>query len=165
MTLTLDPTPGGSSANTYAVVADLDAYVDTIPSAFQNKYATTTVPDKNAALAEATRLMDGIVWTGTRTTASQALQWPRAYVVTREGWGVDATTIPAKVKTATCALAFRLLWEDRAADAGAIVPDSLEIGTLKINKPRHQPIPFEVKSIVREFIRGGGGGVIEGERG
>ncbi len=72
----------------------------------------------------ATQLLDRLLmWTkGSRTTSTQALQWPRTGCVDRRGAWVDETTIPAELKEATCELAERLLSPQMGgqSDAGGV---------------------------------------------
>lgn len=83
--MALDSTVGGSAANSYASVAEADVY-------FANSYGKTLwAPvgnvDKGILLIEATRLLDTLVkWNGYRSTSTQALAWPRAWVKDPDGY-------------------------------------------------------------------------------
>lgn len=77
--MTLDATPGGSSANSYCTVAEADAYFGT--SFNRTVWAATSTPNKEIALIEASRLLDNLVtWNGYLVTNTQNMRWPRAYV-------------------------------------------------------------------------------------
>ena len=157
MPLVLDATPSALTANTYALLADAEAYYLTLPVA--NDWATATDPQKNAALAQATRMLDTIQdWQGYRKTYAQPLQWPRAWVVDRERWTVVPTTIPLKIQNACCEFAIRLISDDRATDAGGLVPETIKVGPLDIGTLRRSPFPASVLEMIREFRQGAGSG-------
>jgi hypothetical protein len=156
--LTLDATPAALTANTYALLADAEAYYLTLPVG--NDWASATDAQKNAALAQATRMLDSSIqdWKGLRKTYAQPLQWPRAWMSDREGWVVDSNSIPPKIRDACCEFAIRLISDDRAADAGGLSPETVKVGSLDVGQLRHRPIPASVLAMVREYREGGGSG-------
>ena len=155
MALVLDATPSAATANTYALLVDAEAYALTLPVA--NDWAAATPEAKNAALAQATRMLDTIQdWQGYRKTYAQPLQWPRAWVVDRERWTVVPTTIPNKIQNACCEFAIRLITDDRAADSGGLTPETVKIGSLDLGRLRRSPFPASVLEMVCEFRQGGG---------
>lgn len=156
MALVLDATPSALTANTYALLADANAYALTLPVA--NDWAAATVDQQNAALVQATRMLDTIMdWKGLRKTYAQPLQWPRAWMSDRENWLVDPNTIPPKLRDACCEFAIRLISDDRAADAGGLSPETVKAGSLDLGQLRRRPIPASVLEMVREYRNGGGG--------
>src|SRR3954469_6502800 len=65
------------NANTYASVADGDAYHEA--HLYATAWTAATTPNKEAALAMAARLIDEeFQFNGYRVSSSQALQWPRS---------------------------------------------------------------------------------------
>lgn len=180
MPLVLDATPGALTANTYALLVDAEAYYLTLP--VSNDWAAATGPQKNAALVQATRLMDTLVWKGYRTNYStQPLQWPRFYTsgsggyfgiyapgsegmsgglggfgYERTGWQVLPNQIHFKIRDACCEFAIRLISEDRAVDTGGLTPETVKIGSLDLGRIRRNPVPASVLEMVREFLDGGG---------
>jgi hypothetical protein len=155
MTLTLVTTVGGATSNSYATLAEAEAYVLSVPMI--PDWTASTDPIKNAALAQAARMMDTMLWKGTPASLStQALQWPRAWVTDRYGYGVPSATIPQKIKDAQCEFALRLIADDRAADAGGLVPSKMKVGTLEFENLLQSPVPSSVLAMVREFLVGGG---------
>jgi hypothetical protein len=155
MALVLIPTVGGATSNTYATLVEAEAYMLTVPMI--PDWTASTDPIKNAALVQAARMMDTLTWKGLPTTlATQALQWPRAWCTNRDGYAVASDVIPQKIKDAQCEFALRLIADDRAADAGGLVAETVDVGSLKIGKLRQFPIPASVLSMVREFMAGSG---------
>ena len=131
ITLIKEDGTGKSDSNAYANVADGDAYHD------GHLYATAWTgasPDQKAvALVMATRLIDAeYQFNGTRTTAGQSLQWPRAMCPEPDNVHVPISvllpipydyvqydTVPKAVVQATCEMARELLIADRTvAPAG-----------------------------------------------
>src|SRR6266446_217397 len=131
LTLIKEDGTGKVDANSYADVADGDAYFDghlhPIP------LAITAADRKAEALVMATRLIDAqFQFNGWRSNDEQALQWPRdhcpdpdrglsiAIVLRLRGANfVDFDVVPKAVVAATCEMARELLIVDRtAAPAG-----------------------------------------------
>lgn len=112
MAIQADPAVAGF--NSYASVAEADAYHDTVHPDLKNLWADAE--DKEAALIQASRLLDqAIDWThGFRTVATQELCWPRKQVniggdrAEQNGVYLDPEEIPAFLKNATAALARNL---------------------------------------------------------
>lgn len=154
MALVLDANPGSVTANTYALLVDAEAYALTLPVV--NSWSGATDPQKNAALVQATRMMDAMRWVGLRGSVAQPLQWPRTFVVDREGWFVSSSTIPTKIRDACCEFAIRLIADDRAADSGGLTPETLKVGSIDLGRLRRNPIPASVLEMINEFMVGGG---------
>lgn len=110
MPLTLVTTPGASDANSYATVAEANAYNDSVMA--PEVWTEADVPTKNRALVTATRLLDAHVpWAGQRAFVGQALMWPRygVFAARDANWLISHYVIPQEVKNATAELARRLI--------------------------------------------------------
>lgn len=108
MTLVIDPTVGGATANSFVSAAEMTAYCD------GRLNASVWLGDgtQNAALVEATRELAALSWQGRTVTETQALTWPRLYVVNPDSSWYQyfaTTSIPRRVKDATCELALQFL--------------------------------------------------------
>ena len=157
MALVIEAQPGLATSNTYATLAEAEAYVLTLPVA--TDWTAATDPQKNAALVQATRMMDTLDWSGWRKNPTvQALQWPRQAVQDREGYYVVDSTIPAKIRDACCEFAVRLIADDRASDAGGLAPETVKVGSLDLGRMVRRPIPASVLEMCREFLAGTGSG-------
>jgi hypothetical protein len=129
LTLVKEDGTGKSDANSYAVVADGDAYHD--GHLYADAWTGADAGRKAAALVMATRLIDSqFQFNGSRTSANQGLQWPRAEcrdpdtgLVTLSALlpilsdYVPYDCVPAAVVQATCEMARELLIVDRTAAA------------------------------------------------
>jgi hypothetical protein len=117
---TLVETPGADTANTFATVAEFEAYRDTRLPANDD---VTAADDAliTIALIQACRILeDCFDWTGAATDDVQALTWPRKAMLTRNGFAIANTVIPSGLKNAQCELAFHLIsGEDLLADDDA----------------------------------------------
>lgn len=121
---------GRTDANSYASVADGDAYF--AAHLYASAWTAAAGDRKAAALEMATRLIDGFYqFNGFRAHEQQALQWPREECPDPDqgpggsvlGWLNDNCVapdqVPAAVVAATCEMARELLIADRtAAPAG-----------------------------------------------
>lgn len=157
MALTLVPTAGAVDANCYCSLAEAEAYVATL--SFATDWAVTDEA-KKAAIITAARWLDTLRWKGIRSAQAQAMQWPRCgeyavqfidltvagtgYLLDRDGYQIPTDTIPTAIKNANAEMALRLLAEDRAADAGALVPSSLKLGSLDVQGLKRHLFPPSV---------------------
>ena len=105
---------GLPDANSYVSVAELRNYFAVVPDAAA--FLAKTDDDLGAYVVWATRTLDQkTFWQGYRLTDTQALEWPRKYVVDKYGRGVPSNIVPAQVKAVTCELA-RWLEDNNPAD-------------------------------------------------
>jgi hypothetical protein len=145
-------TAGATNANSYASLLEAEAYMATLTF----KAAWTGVDAlKEAALQQATRLLDTLLYQGTKATYSQALQWPRYNATDRNGFYYLSDSIPTALKNATAEFAFRLMEADRAKDAGSIVPSRLKAGALELEHLQHRIIPASVMALLGDLVAGG----------
>ena len=146
--MTLITTPGDPNADSYAAIADADAYF----LALGNMLWTATDAWKEAYLRRATRYLENQYrrrWIGIRATQAQSLAWPRvdgsrnlyynavAYpLLDIDGFQIPITAVPAQVLKATCELAFLVLsgatLEPRAGIGDQnIISESSQVDVLK----------------------------------
>lgn len=151
---------GMSTANTYASVADGDAYF--LAHAYPAPWTPPPAPDnRDAALVMATRLIDAYCrFGGFKKTVGQALQWPRQAVVDREAdfgvagvglvrqaWPVgpvylSADVVPPCVVQATCEMARELLKVDRtgAPQGEGLKSSAVSGSTFVFDKTDRRPV-------------------------
>lgn len=115
--LTLIATPGASNANSYATVAEGDAYHEA--HLYASAWTDADAATKAIALVMAARLLDSMYeWDQYRTSSEQALEWPRAGLLARNLLEyVDDWEIPPDLKNANAEFARQLLSTDRTADS------------------------------------------------
>ena len=119
LTIIKEDGTGKADANAYANVADGDAYH--AGNLYASAWTAATADNKAVALVMASRLIDAeYQFGGTRSVASQALQWPREDCPDPDaGDMVAETMVPKAVVEAACELARELIIVDRtAAPAG-----------------------------------------------
>ena len=153
MNLILEDGTGLTNANSYASVAEADAYHDSRLHSLAWTAAQT--PVKERALAMATTTLDAMTsWHGTRQSAEQALAWPRTGVV-YDGLRINGDVIPAPLKRATAELARLLIAEDLTQDVAQNQVESLNLGDgaleIKLRGDREKK---RVPSIVGELLLG-----------
>ena len=96
---------GLSTATSYMSVADMQQYWD-------NRgydYSALTTDEKQQLLNLCSQALDGIFfkhWDGYRSSGTQALQWPRADVLTPDGYDVDSGSVPTALTNALAELAY-----------------------------------------------------------
>ena len=131
LTLTKEDGTGKTDANSYADVADGNAYHD--GHLYATAWTGATDDQKAVALVMASRLVDAeFQFNGTRTNAVQGMQWPRARCPEPDAIHVPLQvllpipsdyvrfdSVPKAVVQAACEMARELLIADRtAAPAG-----------------------------------------------
>ena len=139
-TFTVETGTGSTTANAYATVAQVDQYNEDHDG--NTTYSVLSDTLKEKAIRLATQYLDnwyGSRWKGTRTNDTQALDWPRAYVVDSDGYGIDADDMPQRLKDA-CA--------EAAVISGAgteLLPDLSDDGNVKRTKVKVDVIEQEVE--------------------
>jgi hypothetical protein len=128
LTLIKEDGTGKVDANSYADVADADAYHEA--HLYAAAWTAAAAENKTKALVMATRLIDAqFQFNGVKTSGEQALQWPRARCVDPDRGGnagflslplgaqyLDSDRVPKAVVDATCEMARELLISDRTGD-------------------------------------------------
>ena len=164
--MVLDATPGSPTSNSYTTVAQATAFLtmrlDTAA------WTEAPVPDQEAALQWATRLIDEQVgWYGLPTYPDQALALPQVGLVDQWGRPVASNVIPVPVQQATALYALGLLEATEengtaAATNGDLVIKSKKIGDVTLtyqdlpSSSARTPvspyaIPSEVKALLRPY--------------
>lgn len=176
MSITIDATSGGASANSYVTVSEYTAYWDgkSIPAGQISPLADGDDDRVKTALVDACRWLDQDQYLGRKLTQAQALKFPRGAMFNGpvygvfgygglsddEGYPVDSTTVPQQVKDAQCELAYALIQNPALFDGEPLS----RFERLVINRgavdvtPRHgayQYIPAKVERLLR-YLRVGG---------
>src|SRR5688500_13012143 len=139
LTLIKEDGTGKPDANSYAAMADGDAYHD--GHLYASSWTSANTANKEKALVMATRLIDGFFqFNGFKRLATQALQWPRrecrdpdatttveAGLLLPTGPFLDETKVPPPLVNATAELARELIKADRTDD-----PDGEGISQLSL---------------------------------
>ncbi|WP_373379900.1 DnaT-like ssDNA-binding protein [Cupriavidus nantongensis] len=157
--MTIDTNPGSPTADSYVSVAEADAYWSKRPG---SAWGAAAEAAREGALVRATGYVDATYdWRGTRATAVQALDWPR-YDVVLDGYPLDGTTIPARVKDAVCEMALKALAGDISADVSpqqvveqTVGPITRKFAPNERNGGQKQ-YPY-VDSLLRGLVSGGSG--------
>lgn len=165
MALTLTPEDGTGLAgsNSFASVAQADAYHD------GNLYAAAWTDADNStkekALVMATTILSTKTrWQGSRKTSTQALPWPREGAVL-DGFGVPANEVPTPIIRATSELAKLLISENLTEEVAQNDLSGLDLGkgALKLNfrsDSKKRSIPTNVEDLLEglgDLTTGGSG--------
>ena len=159
---TVDSTVKGASANSYVTVAEATTYLDNHKrSAELALWTAASDDDKARAVIAATTHVDSYYeFVGYRTTTTQALKWPRAGVMTRDGDAyLDQDTIPQLLKDAVCEQAFVEVQSDRAADSSTcgihrVKADVLEVEFDGIESQEQKVVADIVAAMLDAWIEG-----------
>jgi hypothetical protein len=184
LTLVVEDGTAKSDANTYISLNDAETYME------GRLHTTTwdgeTDANKNAALVQATRILDRYVnWMGYKSDQDQALAWPRwgicwdgsgQYWTCSDLWLVDervhsvgSDSVPQEIKDAQCELALHLLGSDTQA-----VPDTAGFKSIEVEgavsleidkKDRTATIPMHVWRMVQHLGAKKGSGTVRLMRG
>ncbi|MCI0747037.1 MAG: hypothetical protein L0Y58_16660, partial [Verrucomicrobia subdivision 3 bacterium] len=157
MTLIKEDGTGKTDSNTYALVADADAFHE--GHLYATAWTGASTANKEKALVLATRLIDASYqFNGAKTKTTQALQWPRRGAVdpdrvpvtvawvsgmTIESSGYfESSEMPKALVDATCEMARELLIADRtdAPDGEGLAQVSL-VGSLSVTFDKKDRMP------------------------
>lgn len=144
MAITIVATVGAASANSYVTEAECITYMSERlnASAWTTTSGATLTETEKKALREACRDLENLAWLGNRTDSTQALAWPREWVVNPEdpdGDYYDDNVVPQRVKDAQCELAFQYI---KAGSTDVAALDSLhgiESKTIDVITTRYTP--------------------------
>lgn len=143
VTVTVEDGTGVTGANSYASVADADAYFDARPRS--DAWVLATAESRANVLLHATRILDAsVLWDGEAVSSSQALAWPRV---------IDDETValPPSVKVALYELAITLNDRDLTADPATDGVQSLKVGPIEITADSLRPAPT-IPRFVRDIV-------------
>ena len=158
MSITVETGAGVVNANSYAEVADADAWI--ADNGADATWTASTTAQKEAALKEATRYLDSVYdWKGlivhptlAGSDYGQETAWPRSGVQDEEGRTVPTTLIPRILKEALYLLAI----ESRSgslitADAGS--PGYAKREKLDVLEVEYSESPHRNTAKQRDFVQ------------
>ena len=143
-----DATAGAATANSYASVAEADAYLAVRGDT--STWTALTTGEKESKLQWAAIYIDTLTFKGTRSTSTQALQWPRIGVWDRDGFEVDG--IPQALKNAQAEMAFQLIANDWTQGLGPVTNETLSVGSISLGRETHRAFPAPVLALLRPFL-------------
>lgn len=157
--MALDTTISGTSADSYATLAEYTARA----AAFGWTLATTDAANEINLRRAAVAIDESHAFIGMQQYRSQALSWPRLVNQLVDGWPIDPDTVPQAIKDAQMELAFLI---QGGADPLATVTapikrerkkaDVLEIET-EYAGSKALPRFTVVDRILRPYLRAGAG--------
>ena len=127
--MALDTTIGGALTDSYATLAELNAYATAMGWTL-----TGTDAVKEAALRRSAVALDGSYgFIGVRTYQTQERAWPRFWYGLIDGWPVASDTIPEPVKNAQIELAYVILTGSNplASYDGAVASERVKAGPVE----------------------------------
>jgi Putative DnaT-like ssDNA binding protein len=142
-------------------------------TAFQRGRADDTtwldanVDAQEAALKEATTYLDGnFDWVGSVSSLTQALGWPRAYVIDAEGRSVASDAVPQKVKDACCFLAAKAIVGALQPELAGATVTSKRVASIAVTystggDPAKRSFP-EVRAMLKGLFNGSSGSGVSG---
>lgn len=139
--------------NTYLSRADADAYFSQRLHA--GNWEGAADADKDKALYMAAAILDRQSYSGAVTSADQAMAWPRAGVVDREGRAIASDSVPEAVKDAQAELAKVLLTDDLTEDDGSRGIRRLKAGPVDIEYEGRAPtrtLPDIVTALLADLL-------------
>lgn len=159
--MAIDATPGGAAADSYITLVDANTYFSA--RLHIENWEAASDGDKEAALQWAARVLDGLIWKGTKVNDVQALRWPRYSVLDiDEQEYLDHLTIPAFLSSAAAELAFTLLGSDITATPGTDGFKEIKVGEIgiKLDDLRNRPdmLPRSVSFLINPYLTTGSGG-------
>lgn len=134
--MALEVTPGSASAESYASIAEINAYAGKRGASFPIDDAAVA----EAAARRATSWLDGAYrdrFLGQPASSQQALEWPRTGVMFR-GQELPGDSIPRQVVDALCEAAIREM-----AEPNSLAPDVTRAEKLASQRVKAGPVETE----------------------
>jgi hypothetical protein len=160
---TFNTTPGDAGANSYATVAEADDYLLArrlhVADEHWNQLGQA---EKEAALMWATQVLDQMEFIGELASTDQALQWPRANAVTKDGRTLASDAIPATIKDAQAEIAHALVKETAISEPSAGDKfEKVKAGSVEVTfrDPAGagdilDQVPKDVRNMLRRYLEG-----------
>jgi len=176
ITFVVENGTGKSDSTSYSDLAYAEQYVlDYVTS--PTDWNGATDDEKKQALNIASRYLDskyGAVLQGYKKLSTQSLQWPRTYVVDRDGNSIDYDSIPDKWKQATVEVAvYSIGGNDLFANldsGGALKAEKIKIDVITIEKQwsgsnEQSTVTSKIDGLVDEYLKSGSAVTTEVRRG
>lgn len=158
MPLTINSIAKDPSANSYISLADANYHFST---KFKSsaKWDALSNDQKSQLLIEATRILDVFVYSGYKSSQSQALSWPRMSLISSDGYPINSQTIPKQIQAAQCEMADWILTEEdrMLSDVDIQQIDQFKAGPLDIKVKVNA---ITVPDIVKQLINSIGPGIL-----
>jgi hypothetical protein len=120
---------GLSNANAYLSAAEADLYW--ADHGAPDDWTAALTAEKEEAIRAATEALDALYgqrWRGSRVQSAQALDWPRTSVEDDDGFTVESTSLPLRLKSSCAILSFEAL--TGGGETSSLVPDITDTGAL-----------------------------------
>lgn len=159
----IEASVGHVDANSYVTLAEAVTYFG--DRLHKTAWASAGSGDKTAALIWAARVIDSrIEWMGQRSSSTQAMSWPRAYVPDPDpaylpddslyGY-IPIDVIPSDIKVAQFEMALALISGDITAQPSTTGINSLAVGSLKLdfagNSQQPNTFPRQVDELLCKY--------------
>jgi len=159
MPLTLIPETGAclANANAFGSRAQITTVLEASP--FADAWAGVDPTKQDQCIAEASAWLSRLSWDGIRTTETQALAWPRAWMQTPDSYAIASNLVPTFLLDATARLAFWLSQQDASPyEANGLQPGTeLALpGGLRLTPESGVVLPSDIMGLVRPYLRASG---------
>lgn len=151
-------TISGNDYTIYGTQADAIIYITGLLGREATLWIVASSTNQAKSLNFATKVLNSLSWTGTRTVAGQALAWPRTGATDRDGEAIADSTTPQDVIDACYTLAMLLLADPtvaaRRADKNT---KKVEAGTAAVTFFRPQRVgalPKQVMDLLAPYLGG-----------
>ena len=159
MAVVITATVGSASANSFITLAEASSFMEARLNS--SLWDAATTDSQNRSLVEATRELSAREWAGIRVDDTQALSWPRSWVVNPDS-SVNAyyatTIVPQRVKDATAELAFQFI-KSGTTDVASLDPNigiiekTVDVLTTRYAEPYFRAQGLERFPSVMRYIR------------
>jgi len=158
--MTLDATISGAASDTYITLAEWETYATNM-----GWVTVGTDAVKEVYLRRATQYLDReFLYLGYPAEEAQALQWPRHLGKYIDGYWIEATEIPQKLKDAQAEMAWLIhegLDPFASTDAGAVKSLAVQAGSVSSTTVyeggRVNPRQMAIRGLVSRYLAAGSG--------
>jgi len=171
-TFVVETGTGLSNANAYCTEAEADQYH--LNYGHPIAWTMALQEDKEDAIRQATQYIDlNYIWKFIKYSDTQALEWPKRYVVDKNGFAIDSNIIPQQIKNACAFLALQVINGDMLIstqqDESAVKRFSNTVGPITesieyVGGETPEKGYTIADKLVKEFCTAAGSGIMELER-
>ena len=150
--MTMITTPSAVDANSFTDLTFANAFFATKYGADAWEGFSTT--QKEQLLVSGSEAISVFRFGGTKTIRTQALEWPRKWLVYQDGYAIPDNEIPLNLKKAVCEMAFWIWTEEERLmnDTEIMQIESMKVGPLDVKvNPKAIIVPLQVEALLKSI--------------
>ena len=150
----VSPLPPAMPQVAYITSLFLDNYVQFHPHIETAAFLALGDDEKNSLIAQATRLLEELLFVGTPVSVEQDLAWPRDGVRSRNGGSYENSGVPIELADACAELTIWLFQQDRFSESYTEGTSLDGVGSVRFNRRAKGKVPAYVRKMITHLTIG-----------